>query len=466
MLDLDILTTFNRDNLWLEISSNQQETAWKQAQNCTNSFSRWQGYLNALSLNGMLSWLNSMLEEEIATSYFPQDKLPSYWEFVNGTAIEIGEIRIVLIPQDTEDLEEICIPQEWLNIPNWVADYYIGVAVNPDDNWLRFWGYASYDEVKNIGVYNPINRCYSLSFEDLKEDINFIVLAREFCLPEKPILSRLEKLSTNISQELLSQLKATNIPWLRLIPSLENWQKIISDDNLREKLYQVRKPLNLTAWLQGNFQQAIVNQWQNLEEFWQDIQLSSSANLTPQFAMRYSINPIDIIYNSNDESSKQIAAQSLISLANTTQEITAEINQAIVALSYLIKNSQDEETRWIAAESLLLLDSSNSAAGIWRGKEMKLGNHNLFLVIALLPKSDVTTSIFLRLYPKDSETLPININLKILDSNGEVFEEITTRNADNLIQYKFWAEAGEEFSISISLEEDLITEYLALYQFS
>jgi len=37
------------------------------------------------------------------------------------------------------DLTKRMVPQEWVDIPEWAADYYLAVQVNPDSGWLRIW---------------------------------------------------------------------------------------------------------------------------------------------------------------------------------------------------------------------------------------------------------------------------------------------------------------------------------------
>ncbi|TAG39467.1 MAG: DUF1822 family protein, partial [Oscillatoriales cyanobacterium] len=67
------------------------------------------------------------------------------WEVVNGTAFQIGETRLILIPSDETELEEFCVPQEWVDIPNWSADYYLPVQVNLDGDdgecWIELCGF-------------------------------------------------------------------------------------------------------------------------------------------------------------------------------------------------------------------------------------------------------------------------------------------------------------------------------------
>ena len=114
----------NSNLLRLTINQADREIAWQQAQHHFNPISRYNAYLNGACLNAVLNWLSEWLEPEAfpQPSVWHSQHISSIWEVVNGTAIQIGDTRLVLIPSDEEDLEELCVPQEWVDIPNWSAD--------------------------------------------------------------------------------------------------------------------------------------------------------------------------------------------------------------------------------------------------------------------------------------------------------------------------------------------------------
>lgn len=80
-----------------------------------------------------------------------RDDLSSIWEVVNGTAIGIGETRIVLIPE-AMDTDEYEVQAEWVDIPSWAADYYLAVQVNSEDCWLRIWGYTTHKKLVVVNM--------------------------------------------------------------------------------------------------------------------------------------------------------------------------------------------------------------------------------------------------------------------------------------------------------------------------
>ncbi len=63
----------------------------------------------------ILAW--ECFQEPRARVYPNFAALPSFWEFVNGTAITVDNLRLVLVPTLAMDEDELRVPQEWVDIP-------------------------------------------------------------------------------------------------------------------------------------------------------------------------------------------------------------------------------------------------------------------------------------------------------------------------------------------------------------
>ena len=126
-------TLFNPAQLVLELNEAVTAQAWQQSKAMANPQSRWQGYLNQLTLSAFLSWIQ---EEETAKEGLESFTQANLWEVVNGTVIDVSGAKLALIPSEAEDLEELRVPQEWIDIPELVADYYLGVQVNVDVGYI------------------------------------------------------------------------------------------------------------------------------------------------------------------------------------------------------------------------------------------------------------------------------------------------------------------------------------------
>ncbi|MDZ7964182.1 MAG: DUF1822 family protein [Nostoc sp. DedSLP03] len=213
------------------------------------------GWINQKCLQAFLPWF----KEEIAPSakVYPNSAvLPSFWEVVNGTAITFDRDRLVLIPTLAMDDDELRVPQEWVDIPEWVADYYIAVQVNPDDGWIKIFGYTTHQILKKKGVYDAGDRTYSLESEDLIPDINVLWVTRQ--------LNRLEALRTEIApldpiaktqaENLLERLGDHNVKFPRLAVPFSLWGALLAHSGWRKKLYELRQGLviqrSIPQWLQ------------------------------------------------------------------------------------------------------------------------------------------------------------------------------------------------------------------------
>lgn len=445
-----LLTNINPDEIKIYLSNELKQEAWQEAKNINDEVARYRAYLNILARKTFIDWLNLALEKEVKDKWETKDNL-SIWQFVNGSVIEIDSTRIVLIPEENEDKSEISIPQEWLNVPEWVSNYYVAVQINVDDNYLCFWGYTSYQEIQSYGELDSLNRSVYLPAEYLETDLSLMILDYEYGWETAPKINTLSVLSTREKETLIKDINHNLCP--RLLVNFNKWLSLIRNPQIRYSLYENRQPISLSMWLNNQFQSTLNKGWQTLNNFSQEY-LLPNFDLSPEFATRsFSTNQcLEIIQESDNEVLINNAIQTL-----GTSSIESEFKQkAISLLNNLIQTTDDEEIRWNAALSLRLLSPQNKSAGIWRAKRVNLedesNNYSLVLVIGILPKSVKETSVFIRVYPCGKNSyLPNNLSLQIIDQEDQVFEEITSGDEDSIIQYKFWGNLGEEFKVKLSL---------------
>ena len=171
------------EQVFLEFTTEDIEAASPNDADYSYNVARRHALINRLVLNRFLKWLETEAPIEEKPQFWPSiEELPTIWEFVNGTALTIGNTRLVLIPQEAIDTDEFSVPQEWVDIPNWVADYYLGVQVNLEQGWLRVWGFISHQTLKQKAEFDPVLRNYSVEGELLIEDLKMMWVAREICL--------------------------------------------------------------------------------------------------------------------------------------------------------------------------------------------------------------------------------------------------------------------------------------------
>ncbi|NEP62057.1 MAG: DUF1822 family protein [Symploca sp. SIO2G7] len=238
------------EQLWLKFSPEEREEAWLQAQQYSNPTARRQAYFNFLCIKQLLPyWENEPDLKDLPFTLPLNDlaigadtKLSSVWEFVNGTAITIGETRIIIVPEEISETSQLSVPQELVDIPEWAADYYLAVQVEPENCWLNILGYATHRQLKAEGTYQPLNRTYSLDGEDLTEDLNIMLIAISFRSSEKAELPCLPSLSSATAAELIEKLSQPASYSPRLNVPFEDWAALLVNNEWRKALYHRRLP--------------------------------------------------------------------------------------------------------------------------------------------------------------------------------------------------------------------------------
>ncbi|MBH8564840.1 DUF1822 family protein [Nostoc sp. CENA67] len=249
--------SFATTDLILEIPTATQNQANFHFQSFSHPTSGYQAYLNELCLGAVLPWLRE--------DFTPQAKvwpnttaLSSFWELVSGTAITLDATRLILVLSETIDLSELRVPQEWVDLPNWAGDYYLAVQVDPDEGYVRVWGYCTHAQLKNKGNYDASDRTYVVDASDIVTDISVLAVVWEFCadeatryaIPEIPTLPQAQ------AQNLIARLANPEIINPRLAIPFQLWGGLIAHGGWRQSLYERRLGLpeqrSVIEWLQSS----------------------------------------------------------------------------------------------------------------------------------------------------------------------------------------------------------------------
>lgn len=472
----------NFNLLCLQISATDQQEAWYKSEKQSSAIARYNAYLNLLCWQTFWHWLSEA--SEVEPSIWPsRDSLPAIWEVVNGTAIQLGETRLVLIPNSDADIEEFCVPQEWVDIPNWVADYYLAIEVildgDEDDCWMRVIGFTTHRQLKNKGRYNESDRTYSLAIEELTE--NPIVIQATMGISWQAEVPPLPNLSRSQITHLLEILGDSAIysPRLRVDIPFEHWGALLADEKSRQKLYNLRlsqlvsevtltrQPIVLKQWLQNvmeNGRNAAENIWQTFETLYVQPEAVRSRVRT-QIASGDAIAPIVSLLQPHQPD--RIRRQA----AGVLGEIGTGSPDAITALIQLLQTTQDEETRWQASLSLGKIDPGNPLGGVKKARVidmgMQLGVHKLGLIVAIRPKLEGRIGVCLQVQPLDNGTkLPPHLKLSVLSELGEPISGLEVearsndrgRGKDELLELRFSPPPQTLFRVQISVDDLNITE--------
>ncbi len=248
-------------DLILEIPLNAQNQAWIESRNFSNSASCYRAYMNKLCLLAILPWLESEFVQQAKLSP-STTALPSLWELVNGCSIMISDgTKFVLVPSEDIDLSELRVPQEWVDISSFSGDYYLAVQVQPDEGFVRVWGYCTHAQLKNNFNYDATLRTYALDSTDITTDLSVLTVARDFCPQEitRVEIPSLANLTLEQAENLISRLGNPQERMPRLQVPFAMWGALIEHGGWRKKLYQQRLGLpeqfSVIEWLQHQVSQ-------------------------------------------------------------------------------------------------------------------------------------------------------------------------------------------------------------------
>jgi hypothetical protein len=216
--------------------------------------------LNQQCLIAFQQWLHAEFDL-IARAYPSMAALPSIWEVVTGTALSVDSLRLVLIPTVAIAVDELRVPQEWVDIPAWAADYYLALQVDPDQQWIEIVGCASHRQLKTTGVYDAGDRTYALDPDDLN-DINSLFISWQLTpahTPLQPIpkadLAPLPALPKAQADSLLQRLGDPSVVFPRRAVPFPQWAALLAHGGWRQRLYQQRQgqpePASVSQWIQA-----------------------------------------------------------------------------------------------------------------------------------------------------------------------------------------------------------------------
>lgn len=269
----------------LAISPALQQQAWQETQAIALPGLRWQAYLNQVCLHTILPWIEERTGTPATGGFavtarvaFPAT--PGLGSLVNGSALMLGNRRIVLIPTEAMDHEELRVPQEWIDHPDWLGDYYLAVEVDADAESLNIWGYSTHRTIKTQGVFDSSDRTYYLDSSAVIQDMTVFWVMQH--LPPEPTRAEISPLPALTADQVgallrdlsdpaiaLPRLEVTAVEWLGLI-SQELWLRQLGNARQQSDRPPASSQIQLEQtqlgqWLQNLFEAG----WQTLEEAFQ-----------------------------------------------------------------------------------------------------------------------------------------------------------------------------------------------------
>jgi hypothetical protein len=225
---------------------------WQQCEAIADPTARWRVYLHWLGLAALRTWV----QDEVDQSIHPWPAAAvDLWQWVDGLALGLGDRRLVVTLSEAIDATSLTVPQEWVDIPGWAADYYVAAQADVDAQRLVLWGYGTYAQMKNQGRYEPGGRTYSLGAEDLIQDFSVFWVAQQLEQPQPISLPDLPPLSEAQAEGLLGRLASAVEP--RLAIPFEQWGALLKEARWRRRLWSPRpglRSIDLGNWFRQMFE--------------------------------------------------------------------------------------------------------------------------------------------------------------------------------------------------------------------
>jgi Protein of unknown function (DUF1822) len=409
----------------------------------------------------------------VVKSIFPSEDL--YRSFVSkamdGFALSVSGIKVMFIPSHDLDLAGFEIQQEWVDLTNWAADYYVPIQIDREHNYLHLWGFISHRSIQKTATLDRTLRSYEIDASDLIEDLQVLWMSCELAsdrelTSERGKITPLAPLSTSAAKDSIDRLRQhSSLFSPRLVLPFEQWGAIIDNP---EYLNLYLNPAPAITKIASWFRDRLSTSDTILERGWLTIeQIIDRPQLLPGYYQTRA-RP-DNLEASIDGSHSEREIYRIVDnfyanqSSNPKVEIPPDLGSPSLLLIYLIQHTTDETLRWQAAEYLWKIvpdDRKN-----WHRRIKDLGlvmkGHKLGLMVAAIPLLDGTYAILNRIYPIGTEAcLPPNVRLNLLSESGDRLYQVESRATvmDSYIQLYFTASVGDLFNVCVVMNDVSITE--------
>jgi hypothetical protein len=224
------------EHLCLEISELDLQKAKSVAAHYVDPVVSDRVFLNSLCLDIILPTITDIFD--IKPSSIDSKKInqqhEKVWQSLPGVAIDLPQVRLVLMPTEDFDTEELRLKQEWLNNPDLAGDIYLAVQVSLQESWLRVWGFTSHQELHEQGSYDVSDGSYAIDRSDLWMSLEAIpaIVSQKLLLKPSVLVAPRELAPTqSLSQKIFSKIWQ---PWDELVASLNMNLATVRQSRLKE----------------------------------------------------------------------------------------------------------------------------------------------------------------------------------------------------------------------------------------
>jgi hypothetical protein len=211
------------------IGAERDRLAQSASPSASQSGPQWRATIHRLALAAIEPWLAETLD--CTPRPWPNRSAQTgLWKWFDGAVLRCGDRRIVVLATTAIDRDELRVPQEWIDLPDWCADYYLAAQVDPEAGLVTLWSYASHRQLK-AGNYDSFDRSYSLTAEHLYGEVALLGMVQESTRGDLAPIA----LPTAVQAQSLIDRLATE-PWPRQAIPMAQWLGLISHGGWRQQL--------------------------------------------------------------------------------------------------------------------------------------------------------------------------------------------------------------------------------------
>ena len=330
LLDFEVLPTEIVD-----LSPEAIDQAVELSLQIPNEEQQWQTYLNVLALYGFEEWLGTRATDLTINREHCSVLQPAMANAIEAVCnLTVNDFKVCLIATGTLTDEEVTLPRAVVDLPEFVAHFYVLVEVQEEQETAVVSGFLSYDQLVNrratVNLQPEEDWTYQLPLTWFEGNVDKLLLYLR-CLEVTAIplpLSQNNR-SMQLSQmrshleALLPQLESSERPLWQVL-TWEQGVAVLTNPELLNWLYQVHRQEHPSPGSKTSLQQHLVDilqlltqpavnvgrwLWDELDEFAQELSWVLLPRLAPAAAMRSPVEEFEAIMTQLEGTGVEIPLQ-------------------------------------------------------------------------------------------------------------------------------------------------------------
>jgi Protein of unknown function (DUF1822) len=395
-----------------------------------------------------------------------KDRLVS--QIVNGFCLRIdNKSKVVFIPSEQIDIDSFEVAQEWVDLTNWMGDYYVPIQVDVDTQHLHLWGVITHQELKQVEKPDDeMFRYYNVDGDRTIDNLEVLWTSCE--LAPEPRSKNIPKLVTQGIESLIDRVKSeAGSNFDRLILQFNEWGAILDNGKYLNQ-YLTYQPQSVGICVTQTSKTPVENlrRWfEQTETAITELKNTSyvafkdfydKPALITDFIVWQNTPPAltGLLFSSKPKILDSV--EKLYAIQDSTEKVNrpTNIDSPRQLLVHLMQHTMDENLRWEVAGYLWKTEPNADNNEYWHRRIKDLGlvmtGYNLRLMVAAIPLP-TGYGILAHVYAIGNQSLPSNVQLTLLSEDNEQVEQVESQANAPWVRLYFSTIVNIRFSIRISV---------------